>query len=105
MKSERSKTCSAAVRALAASALFLFSGCLDIGPKSVPADRFEYGTAIADSWKQQTLLNIVKLRYVDMPVFVDVASIVAGYSMETTGSVGGTFFSGTRPPEGETSQS
>jgi hypothetical protein len=98
MKSERSQTHFRTARVLATAALALLSGCLDIGPKSVPADRFEYGSAIADSWKQQTLLNIVKLRYMDMPVFVDVASIVAGYSMETTGTVGGTFYSGTPSP-------
>ena len=66
------------------------TGCRHLGPKTVPVDRFDYSTAIADSWKQQTLLNIVKLRYMDLPVFVDVASIVSGYSMQTGVSVNGT---------------
>jgi hypothetical protein len=70
--------------------LALLSGCVHIGPKTIPVDRFDYSTAVADSWKQQTLLNIVKLRYMDLPVFLDVASIVSGYSLQTGVSVGGT---------------
>ncbi|MHC5112665.1 MAG: hypothetical protein ACYTHJ_22640, partial [Planctomycetota bacterium] len=50
----------------------------------------DYGESIGDNWKNQMLANIVKLRFVDMPVFVDVGSIVAGYSLETlvSGRVG-----------------
>ncbi len=71
----------------------LVAGCTHLGPKTVAVDRFDYSTAIADSWKQQTLLNIVKLRYMDLPVFVDVSSIVSGYSMQTGVSVNGTLSS------------
>src|SRR3954470_17885805 len=70
--------------------LAMFTGCAHLGPKTIAVDRFDYSAAIADSWKQQTLLNIVKLRYMDLPVFLDVASIVAGYSLQTGVSVSGT---------------
>jgi hypothetical protein len=76
-----------------ACAAALVTGCAHLGPKTIAVDRFDYSTAIADSWKQQTLLNIVKLRYMDLPVFVDVASIVAGYSMQSGVSVNGTISS------------
>jgi len=69
------------------------AGCAHLGPQTVAVDRFDYSTAIADSWKQQTLLNVVKLRYQDLPVFVDVSSVVAGYSMQTGGSINGTLSS------------
>jgi len=78
---------------LLAFTLLVTAGCKHIGPKTVAVDRFDYSTAIADSWKQQTLLNIVKLRYMDLPVFVDVASIVSGYSLQTGVSVNGTLSS------------
>jgi hypothetical protein len=67
----------------------LLAGCAHLGPPSVEVDRFDYSTAIAESWKQQTLLNIVKMRYTDLPVFVEVSSVVAGYSLQTGVSVNG----------------
>lgn len=82
-----------ALNLMAASlAGFGLSSCAHFGPRTVTADRFDYNAAIGDSWKQQTLLNIVKMRYADIPVFVDVASIVSGYSLETNVSVGANIF-------------
>jgi hypothetical protein len=78
---------------VSAIAITLLTGCKHLGPGTVAADRSDYSSSIADSWKQQTLLNIVKLRYLDLPVFVDVSSIVAGYSMQTGVSVNGTLSS------------
>jgi len=77
------------------AAATLVTGCAHLGPKTIAVDRFDYSTAIADSWKQQTLLNIVKLRYMDLPVFLDVASIVSGYSLQTGVSINGTLSSST----------
>ena len=71
-------------------AILWFTGCTHIGPQNVPRDRFDYNTAISDSWKEQTLLNIVKLRYADMPLFVEVASVVSGYTLEGSVNLGGT---------------
>ena len=70
----------------------LTTGCLHpkIGPQSVPRDRALYSSSLADSWKEQTLLNIVKVRYLDPPVFVDIGSIVSSYTLTQNASVGGT---------------
>jgi hypothetical protein len=76
-------------RALGALALVLASGCHSIGPGTVPRDRFEYSSSISESWKRQTLLNIIKLRYLDLPTFVDVGQIVSGYTLETALTLGG----------------
>jgi hypothetical protein len=67
----------------------LLTGCHSVGPTSVPRDRFDYSSSISESWKRQTLLNIVRLRYMDPPTFVDVGQIVSGYSLETGLNLGG----------------
>jgi len=71
------------------------ASCASVGPASVSRDRFDYNGEVARSWKEQILLNTVKLRYLDMPVFLDVSQIVSGYTVEGVGSVGGTTGSGT----------
>ena len=78
---------------------FALAGCTTIGPQSVSRDRFDYNRAISDSWKEQTLLNIVKLRYADMPLFVEVASIVSGYTLESAVNLSARIYDGGSPAE------
>src|SRR5262245_62561504 len=66
------------------------TACGSIGPTTVDRDRFDYVTAISESWKKQMLLNIVKLRYADVPVFMDIGQVISGYELEGTVSAGGT---------------
>ena len=65
------------------------SGCSSLGPTTVNRDRFDYITAISESWKKQTLLNIVKLRYADTPVFLEIGQVISGYELEGTISASG----------------
>ena len=58
-------------------------GCSSLGPNTVVRDRADYIGAIADSWKEQMLANIVRIRYGDAPVFVDVSSVISSYALQT----------------------
>jgi hypothetical protein len=55
----------------------------------VTRDRTDYIGAVADSWKEQTLLNVVRMRYGDAPSFVDVSSVISSYSFQGQVSANG----------------
>jgi hypothetical protein len=69
-------------------------GCLRMGPKMVANDRFNYSSVIERSWKEQMLLNMVRLRYLDPPFFLDVQQVIAQYTQERSGTVGATDLAG-----------
>jgi hypothetical protein len=80
--------------------LISLAGCATIGPNTIARDRFDYSTGLATSWKNQMLLNIVKLRYMDTPVFLDVTSVINSYTLQTEVNLGMTF----KQPSTESSQ-
>jgi len=83
-------TCGTRV-AVGLAAIACLSGCSSVGPSSIERDRFDYVTAISESWKEQMLLNLVKIRYADAPIFLDVGSIITQYAVESEISIGGTW--------------
>jgi len=68
--------------------VFFVAGCTAIGPATIDRDRFDYVSAISESWKRQTLLNLLKTRYLDAPVFMDVASVINQYALESEVELG-----------------
>ena len=62
--------------------VLVLTGCAGIGPGTVARDRFDYVSAISESWKRQGLFNLVKMRYADAPVFMDVTSVINQYAIE-----------------------
>ncbi len=59
------------------TAVLALTGCSSIGPATIKRDRTDYSSAMGNSWKEMQLLNIVKFRYFDPPVFLDVPSVVS----------------------------
>lgn len=64
----------------------LLSACVTQGPDQIVADRFDYNNAVATSANEQMLLNLVRLRYSDIPTFLQVNSVLTQYIW--SGSIG-----------------
>ncbi|KHE90452.1 MAG: hypothetical protein SCABRO_03837 [Candidatus Scalindua brodae] len=70
-------------RTLAVSVLIMLCLCLSacgrFGPRQIPKDSFSYNEAIARSSNEQMLVNLVRLRYREVPVFLAVGSVLTQY--------------------------
>ena len=91
---QKNKKASYLTAVLIFAALFLISGCAAQGAKRVPRDRFDYNAAIAQSTREQILLNIVRSRYLEVPVFLTVSSVLTQYEYDSSLGLGGIFESG-----------
>ena len=77
------------VSVLTAVLTAVMSACTSRGPTRLPPDRFDYNQAIARAANEQMLLNLVRLRYSEIPVFLAVSSVLTQYSYAGTVGVAG----------------
>src|SRR5215831_2703515 len=63
----------------------LAGGCATgLGPKAVRSERPDYNKQIVRSADAEMLLNVVRLRYNDSPLFLELGGVVAQYSYDAT---------------------
>lgn len=56
------------------------SGCAQLGPDLVKAGRNDYNKVLAQTNDEETLLNLVRLRYADNPVIMQVNSVSTSFT-------------------------
>jgi len=57
-------------------------GCHTVGSKTVRGAQAEYSTGLSYSWNKQLLLNLVRLRYGEAPLFLETTSLSTQHSFE-----------------------
>lgn len=71
----------------AALAAIAMGSCSVSGPSSIRTSRTNYNEAIALTSSEQLLLNLVRLRYRDVPLFLEVSSVTTTFGVEVEGSL------------------
>ncbi len=69
--------------------LIFVGGCSQLGPKVLTSGRPLYNIAVQETEAQQLLLNIVRQRYRDPVLFLDVTSISSGFSRQAVAGLSG----------------
>lgn len=67
------------------AALLLLTGC-GLGPAKLPATRMDYNIAVQRSNNEEMLLNIVRMKYFEQPLFLQVGAIASSFSYNVTGA-------------------
>jgi hypothetical protein len=76
---------------------FSLCGCFRFGPAQLDDDQLGYTRALSQSEKRQTLLNVVRIRYGDAPIFLDTTQVISGYQLQRSVTGGFEVFPNTPP--------
>ncbi len=73
--------------------LTMLSGCT-VGPKLYKTSFTQYNEAVRQTLDEQMLANLVRMRYLQSPIFLQVSSLNASFSVGASADLSGTFPSG-----------
>lgn len=62
--------------------LLMLAACTNVGGKRLDVDHRDYMQAVATAEKEQTMMNIVRLRYADVPNFLQITQVISGYTLQ-----------------------
>jgi hypothetical protein len=69
-------------------ALLATAGCTTLGPRVLKGERINYNLALQSSADEQMLLNLVRLKYRDTPIFLEVSGIATQFSVSAAAQAG-----------------
>ena len=85
--------------------ILALASCRSMGPQKIPLDSFNYNDKIAQHQQEQMLLNIVRLRYMEVPLFMNVNSMINSYTRQGNVGVGTSIVPGASSQRGDISGS
>jgi hypothetical protein len=68
--------------------LLATAGCTTLGPRVLQGERGTYNLALQASTDEQMLLNLVRLKYRDTPMFLDVSGIATQFAVSASAQAG-----------------
>ncbi len=73
----------------------LLLGCVtNLGPRAITRANFSYNEAVSRSWNEQFVLNLVRLRYRDTALFLEIGTILAQYELRGSTDADATILEG-----------
>ena len=74
--------------------MLLISSCSQFGPELMKAGRNDYNKVLAQTDDEETLLNLIRLRYADNPAFLKVNSVSTSFNWKEGFGIDGSLFRG-----------
>ena len=72
--------------------LLLLNSCAQLGPDLVKAGRSDYNIILQQTEDEETILNLVRVRYGDRPLFFDVSNVSTSFTWSQNAAASGNLF-------------